>query len=110
MRRGTVATGRRARKGIEDENATEPGRRGAVMIMIVHTSDTRRLWAGTLAAAALLAWTSAPASAQSLAERANRGLVEIATSSTLGTSVRMAEDLADVLDDGATRRIAPVVG
>jgi uncharacterized protein len=80
------------------------------MIMIVHTSDTRRLWAGTLAAAALLAWTPAPASAQSLAERANRGLVEIATSSTLGTSVRMAEDLADVLDDGATRRIAPVVG
>ncbi|HTZ77851.1 MAG TPA: TAXI family TRAP transporter solute-binding subunit [Stellaceae bacterium] len=78
--------------------------------MSLHVTHKRRLLAGALAAAALLAWRPVPASAQSLAERANRGLVEIATSSTFGTSARMAEDLADVLDDGATRRIVPVIG
>jgi len=79
------------------------------MIMSLHTSHMR-LVAGALTIAALAAWSAAPAAAQSLVERANRGLVEIATSSTFGTSARMAEDLADVLDDGATRRIAPVIG
>ena len=48
--------------------------------------------------------------AQSIVDRANRGLVYIATSSVLGTDVRIAEDLANVLDDGATRRIVPMVG
>ena len=48
--------------------------------------------------------------ADPLVERANRGLVEIVTGSVNGTSVRLAEDLADVLDDGATRRVLPVIG
>ncbi|MGH9207872.1 MAG: TAXI family TRAP transporter solute-binding subunit [Acidimicrobiales bacterium] len=53
---------------------------------------------------------AAPAAAQSLAERANRGLVEVITGSVSGTSAKIAEDLADLLDDGATRRVLPVVG
>ena len=40
----------------------------------------------------------------------NRGVVEIETSSTAGISVRIAEDLANLIDDGATRRVVPVVG
>jgi TRAP-type uncharacterized transport system substrate-binding protein len=48
--------------------------------------------------------------AQSIAERANRGVVEIIASGTGSTRTIMAEDLADVLDDGATRRVVPVIG
>ena len=40
----------------------------------------------------------------------NRGVVELETSGTAGISVRMAEDLANLIDDGATRRVLPVVG
>ena len=40
----------------------------------------------------------------------NRGVVELETSGSAGISVRMAEDLASVINDGATRRIVPVVG
>ncbi len=57
-----------------------------------------------------LAATTAPAAADTLAERANRGLVEVITGGVAGSSARMAEDLADVLDDGATRRVLPVIG
>ena len=40
----------------------------------------------------------------------NRGVVELETSSAAGISVRIAEDLANLIDDGATRRMVPVVG
>jgi uncharacterized protein len=40
----------------------------------------------------------------------NRGVVELETGRTAGISVRIAEDLANVIDDGATRRVLPVVG
>ena len=40
----------------------------------------------------------------------NRGIVELETGRTAGISVRIAEDLADIVDDGATRRVLPVVG
>jgi uncharacterized protein len=66
-----------------------------------------------ISALAMLMLTAAaltPAAADTLAERANRGLVEVITGSVAGSSARMAEDLADVLDDGATRRVLPVVG
>ncbi|HEX7967835.1 MAG TPA: TAXI family TRAP transporter solute-binding subunit, partial [Stellaceae bacterium] len=63
-----------------------------------------------LAALVLAAWAVPPAAAETLSERANRGLVEVVTGSVYGSSARMAEDLADALDDGATRRILPVVG
>ena len=40
----------------------------------------------------------------------NRGVVELETSGAAGISVRLAEDLANLVDDGATRRVVPVVG
>jgi len=52
---------------------------------------------------------SRPVSAQQ-AEAVNRGVVEIETSGSAGMSVRMVEDLANLIDDGATRRVLPVVG
>jgi len=49
----------------------------------------------------------------SLAEQpqaVNRGVVEIETSGSSGMSIRLVEDLANLVDDGATRRVLPVVG
>jgi TRAP-type uncharacterized transport system substrate-binding protein len=40
----------------------------------------------------------------------NKGVVELETGSSAGISVRIAEDLAGLIDDGATRRVLPVVG
>ncbi len=40
----------------------------------------------------------------------NRGVVELETEGSAGASVRIAEDLASIVDDGATRRVVPVVG
>jgi uncharacterized protein len=40
----------------------------------------------------------------------NRGVVELETGRGTGISVAIAEDLANVVDDGATRRVLPVVG
>jgi uncharacterized protein len=55
---------------------------------------------------------SAPASAAPTADIAvaNRGVVELETGRAAGTSVRVAEDLANLIDDGATRRVLPVIG
>jgi uncharacterized protein len=78
--------------------------------MIYCAAQRPRHAQGVLAGFILLAAAAMPAAAQSMTERANRGLVEIVTGSVNGTSVRMAEDLADVLDDGATRRVLPVIG
>jgi TRAP-type uncharacterized transport system substrate-binding protein len=40
----------------------------------------------------------------------NRGVVQLETGRAVGISVRIAEDLANIIDDGATRRVLPVVG
>src|ERR1041385_1820770 len=40
----------------------------------------------------------------------NRGVVEVVTGRAGDGSVRMAEEIAAVIDDGATRRVMPVVG
>jgi TRAP transporter TAXI family solute receptor len=40
----------------------------------------------------------------------NKGVVELETTSSDGISVRIAEDLARLVDDGATRRVVPVIG
>jgi uncharacterized protein len=55
---------------------------------------------------------SAPAGAAPTADvaSANRGVVELETGRAAGTSVRIAEDLANLIDDGATRRVMPVIG
>src|SRR5882724_870930 len=55
---------------------------------------------------------AAPASTAALPDvaAANRGVVELETGRAPGISVRIAEDLANIIDDGATRRVLPVVG
>ena len=73
------------------------------------TRTHRRLGVAALLAALALSVGTARA-ADALAERANRGLVEIVVGGIDGTSARMAEDLATLLDDGATRRVLPVIG
>src|SRR5262245_16130255 len=40
----------------------------------------------------------------------NRGIVQIETARADGISVRIAEDMANIVDDGVTRRVLPVVG
>jgi len=57
---------------------------------------------------ALLA-VATPAVAQQPAT-VNRGVVELETAGTSGISVRIGEELATLIDDGATRRLVPVVG
>ena len=71
----------------------------------------------TLAAAIVAALSpmtalAAPASTAALPDVAvaNRGVVELETGRAPGISVRIAEDLANIIDDGATRRVLPVVG
>jgi TRAP-type uncharacterized transport system substrate-binding protein len=54
--------------------------------------------------------TLAKTAASSPENSVNKGVVELETSSAAGISVRIAEDLANVIDDGATRRVLPVVG
>jgi TRAP-type uncharacterized transport system substrate-binding protein len=49
------------------------------------------------------------AQAETVAERVNRGLVELLTAGD-PASIEMAQELAVVIDDGATRRLLPVVG
>src|SRR5271170_4687689 len=62
-------------------------------------------------ACGLVPFALAPhAGAQSLADQANRGVVEIETGNTDGISSKIADDLASLLDDGATRRVVPVIG
>src|SRR5437868_6325227 len=68
-----------------------------------------KFWiAGTTALSALLALPAAQA--QQSSATINRGVVELETTGAAGISVRIAEDLANLVDDGATRRVVPVVG
>ena len=65
------------------------------------------------ALAALIAAFSAASKAtaqQPTAAAINRGVVELETSGAAGISVRIAEDLTNLIDDGTTRRVVPVVG
>lgn len=64
---------------------------------------------GALAALSAL-WFVPAASAQMSIDRANRGVVEIETGTADGISAKIANDLADLLNDGATRRVLPVLG
>src|SRR5215468_6349319 len=61
---------------------------------------------------ALPAGVAAPVGAATLPDAAavNRGVVELETGRASGISIRIAEDLANIIDDGATRRVLPVVG
>jgi TRAP-type uncharacterized transport system substrate-binding protein len=69
---------------------------------------------GSFAVAAIAAvitaifWLPMALAQQSVA--INRGVVELETTGSAGIAVRIAEDLAHLIDDGATRRVVPVVG
>ena len=64
--------------------------------------------AGSLA---LLLTGVGPAGAAPLTEtNVNKGVVELETMGAYGASVRIGEDLANVIDDGATRRVLPILG
>src|ERR1700726_1038365 len=67
---------------------------------------------GVTAFVALIGALHAPSAtaAEQAVAAINRGVVEIETSGSAGISVRIAEDLANLVDDGATRRVVPVVG
>jgi uncharacterized protein len=65
------------------------------------------LLAALASAEAVAAKATAP-SAESIV--ANRGVVELETGSSAGISVRIVEDIASIVNDGATRRLVPVVG
>ena len=60
---------------------------------------------------ALLLIGAGPAGAATLAEtNVNKGVVQLETMGANGASVRIVEDLANVIDDGATRRVIPILG
>ena len=59
--------------------------------------------------AATLVTTAAPP-AVSWNAAANRAIGELEVTGTAGISLRIAEDLANIIDDGATRRLIPVIG
>jgi TRAP-type uncharacterized transport system substrate-binding protein len=63
-----------------------------------------------LAIAGSLLFSSITAAPAQQASAVNRGVVELETTGSDGISVRIAEDLAHLVDDGATRRVLPLVG
>ena len=68
------------------------------------------LGAATAAAAGQAAAQGAPAALNALAARANAGTVGVISGGVDGTYVRIAADLAAVLDDGDTLRVLPIIG
>src|SRR5216684_3189546 len=107
LRRRSSGTGARARSASPRRRScsrtSKPNRSGDPM--------SRLRVSSVLAFVALIAALHAPsiAVAQPVAAT-NRGVVEVETSGAAGISVRIAEDLANLIDDGATRRVVPVVG
>jgi uncharacterized protein len=81
-----------------------------VKIMQPFRSRVGRAGRSVLGGLLLMGCWGVTAQAETLAERTNRGLVELMTGGGDGASIQMAQDLASVLDDGATRRLLPVVG
>ena len=70
---------------------------------------------GIIVVLGLAATLAMPAAARSTASTqeamvVNRGVVELETGRSAGTSARIAEDLANIVNDGATRRVVPVLG
>ena len=70
-------------------------------------------FAALLLFALVICWPTGPVSAQSdaeLRERVNQGTVSIISGGVTGTYVRIASDLASVLDEGDELRILPIIG
>lgn len=72
-------------------------------------TNTRSSTAAIIIAFTALAVSLPTATAQQSAS-INKGVVELETTGSSGISVRIAEDLAKLIDDGATRRVLPIVG
>ena len=77
------------------------------MIKFLHRADM--LFYGCFGAALATVMLTVPAAAASDKPR-NAGVVELETEGASSISVRIAEEIGDVVDDGATRRVLPVVG
>jgi TRAP transporter TAXI family solute receptor len=58
----------------------------------------------------IVCWSSAHAAAESRVEQANKGTVGIMTGEFGGSDVRIAADLAAVLDEGNILRVLPILG
>jgi len=78
------------------------------VIKFIHRRD--RLGYSCLGAAIVSALLMVQASAASTDRPRNAGVVELETEGTSNISVRIAEEMAEIVDDGATRRVLPVVG
>jgi TRAP transporter TAXI family solute receptor len=74
----------------------------------VSSARSRRLVCAILVGGALSGTAAAQTSGDR--EKVNKGLVTVITGPVGSTAARMGAELAEVLDDGATRRILPIVG
>lgn len=71
----------------------------------------RRLLPPAAGLALWLAWLTPGQAADPWRETPNnKGVVQLVTGSANGISVRIAEDMANLVDDGATRRVLSVIG
>jgi TRAP-type uncharacterized transport system substrate-binding protein len=77
--------------------------------MPLHLAHILRWCGPAVAGFALCAAPLSTASAERSAEHAKGAVIEIITDGD-GASLALAQDLASVIDDGATRRLLPVVG
>jgi TRAP-type uncharacterized transport system substrate-binding protein len=68
-----------------------------------------KAFATALVAVVISTWLTPIASGQQ-SSIVNKGVVELETSGSAGISVKIAEDLANLIDDGATRRVLPIIG
>src|SRR4051812_31356547 len=69
-----------------------------------------RVAAVAAAGAMTIALVGAAAAQAQTSQRATRGTVELIADAVGGTGLQIAGDLSTILDDGATRRVVPVVG
>jgi TRAP-type uncharacterized transport system substrate-binding protein len=63
-----------------------------------------------LVGAALVPPSGRAAAPSADAARVNRGVVELETGGSSETAARIAADIVSIVDDGATRRVVPVIG
>jgi TRAP-type uncharacterized transport system substrate-binding protein len=78
---------------------------------VVSRRVARFLTAAALAmCVVLVVFTTQAAAPSSDPLSVNRGVVELQTGRANDISVRMAEEIAGIIDDGATRRVVPVIG
>jgi TRAP-type uncharacterized transport system substrate-binding protein len=76
---------------------------------VMQRSARLRLFGGVAATLLIGGGVPSTARAESWVERSNRGVVELMTGDE-AASVEMAHELAGLFDDGATRRLLPVLG